>query len=569
MTITDAASDGSDFHAADVHGFARRAFLRSSGVGAEAVRRRPVVGIATSHSDLNPCNAGGPVLVEAIRRGVAAAGGIAYAFPTISLGEAFVQPTTLYLRNLMSMDVEEMIRASPVDAVVLVAGCDKTVPAQIMGALSAGKPFLMVTSGPRRTGCWEGKPVVISDMWRVDEQRRAGELSEERWQDFESALNTNAGVCNVMGTAISMAAVAEALGVALPGSTFVESADSRRAEIAERTGSRIVEACRAGEQVGTTQTLPGLVNAFRVSLALGGSTNVPLHLEAIAGRVGIRLGFDLLQRVAAETPVLTRMQPGGPQTLADIEAGGGVPAVVRSLGGLFDLGQVCATGETWHQVTARLTESPAVMSADDPECVRGSLVFLRGTLAPAGALLKRVGADPRLLQHTGPALVFDDEADMLSRIDDPGLPVTPDTVLILRNVGPKGGPGMSETGRIPVPLRLLQQGVTDVVRISDARMSGTQAGTVVLHVAPESAAGGPLALVRTGDLVTLDASAGTLDLLVDDHELASRVAAAPNRRPGRGYAKLWHDSVLQSDEGCDFDFLRSETVPAAAAGTTP
>jgi dihydroxy-acid dehydratase len=548
---------GEAFSAPDRDGFIHRAFMRGAGHSPTALRRRPVIGVCNAWSELNPCNSGLRNLAEAVKRGVTAAGGFPMEFPTISLAEPFIRPSTLYLRNLMSMDVEEMITASPIDGVVLLGGCDKTVPAQLMGALSAGKPAIAITAGPRATALWEGEPLTIDDLWRLSDQRRSGDLDDAAWEELEGRIVPGAGTCNVLGTAVTMAMIAETLGMALPGTSLLPATSGARTAAAEETGRRVVELARSGQTPADYVTPASLENAFRVLCAVSGSTNAVIHLEAIAGRLGHRIGLETMADWSRTTPVLTQVRPSGPHLLEDLQEAGGLPAVLKELAPLLHTGELAGTGERWQDVLDRTTrkDSPALRTAADPVFPSGGLVTLRGTLAPNGAVLKRSGADPRLWSHRGPAVVFDGVADLQARIDDPALDITEDSVLVLRGAGPVGGPGMPEVGQLPIPKRLLHQGVTDMVRISDARMSGTATGAVVLHVAPESAVGGPLALVRDGDMIVLDATAGRLDLDVDPAELAGRVPAPAAPAPARGYAALYHRHILQSTEGCDFDFL--------------
>ncbi|MFF3332775.1 dihydroxy-acid dehydratase [Streptomyces sp. NPDC002888] len=556
-------------------GFLHRAFLRGEGVPFEERTRRPVVGICSSWSELNPCNAGLRELAAAAKRGVAAAGGLALEFPTISLSEPFSRPSSMYLRNLMSIDVEEMISSSPIDAVVLLGGCDKTVPAQLMGAISAGKPAVLVTAGPRPVSCWRGRATTIDDAWPLIERRRLGEVSDEEWRDAEENLVIGAGTCNVLGTATTMAAVAEVLGFASPGSALPPAADLRRRAIAERAGELAVAAFHEGRQPAGLVSLASLENAFRVVCALGGSTNAVVHLEAIAGRAGLHLDAATLREWAAATPLLAAVRPSGDHLLSDLEEAGGVPAVVRELAPLLDLDTPTADGRSWKAVVDAVPKEAAVRTGTgvlaplaEPLAASGMAV-LTGSLAPDGAVLKVSAASERLLRHRGRAVVFDGIDDVNARIDDPELPVDADSVLVLRGLGVRGGPGMPEVGHVPIPAKLARQGVTDMVRVSDARMSGTSSGTVVLHVAPEAAAGGPLGLVRDGDMITLDVEAGTLDLEVDPAELnARRASTSPGGTAARGYDWIYQRHVLQPSHGCDFDFLRADFIgadqPAAA-----
>ncbi len=549
--------------ATDVHGLAARAFLRSEGLSAEAVRSRPIVGIANSWSELNPCNAGLRDLATAVKRGVVAAGGLPLEFPTISLAEPFVAPTTMLLRNLMSIDVEEMIRANPIDAVVLLGGCDKTTPAQLMGAASAGKPAIQLGAGYRATSSFEGQPLVIDQLWELGDRRRAGDLDDDAWLELEGCLNITAGHCNVMGTASTMAVISEVLGMALPGSAAIPAAHAQRVAAAEATGRRAVELARTGTTPADHITPAALDNAVRAVLCLGGSTNAVIHLEAIAGRLGLRIGLDRWAELSRATPVLGDLRPSGPHLLEELYAAGGVPALLHELDalGMLDTSARAGSGETWAEVLAR-TAAPSNRSIRphrEPVAEEGGIAILRGSLAPRGAVFKRAAATPELWRHTGPAVVFEGVDDLHARIDDPALGITAAHVLVLRHAGPKGAPGMPEAGHLPIPVHLLRQGVRDMVRLSDARMSGTASGAVALHVAPEAAEGGPLALVRDGDLIALDAIEGRLDLLVDEAELARRRSlwVAPSGGPRRGWGWLHHRHVLQADEGCDFDFLRA------------
>ncbi|MFE7123504.1 dihydroxy-acid dehydratase [Streptomyces sp. NPDC057617] len=558
--------NGDVFSSPDRDGFIHRAFMRGAGHSAAAIRRRPVIGVCNSFSELNPCNAGLRDLARSVKQGVIAAGGFPLEFPTISLAEPFIRPSTLYLRNLMAIDVEEMISSSPIDAVVLLGGCDKTVPAQLMGAISAGKPAMMVTAGPRAAGRLHGAPLTIDDLWTLSDRRRSGDLSEDEWETVEGLIVPGVGTCNVLGTAVTMAMIAETLGMSLPGSSLLPATSGARAAAAEETGRRAVELARGGQPPTDFVTPAALENAFRMLCAVSGSTNAVIHLEAVAGRIGHRLGMRAMAEWSRSTPVLAQVRPSGPHLLEDLDEAGGLPAVLKELQPLLHTDALAGTGETWARILSRVTrrDSPALRPAGDPVFAAGGLAMLHGTLAPAGAVLKRSAADPRLWKHRGPAVVFDGVADLHARIDDPGLGITEDSVLVLRGAGPVGGPGMPEVGQLPIPRRLLHKGVTDMVRISDARMSGTATGTVVLHVAPEAAEGGPLALVRDGDPIVLDALDGRLDLDVDQAELARRTPAVTAPAPRRGYAALYRRHITQAPEGCDFDFLAATAEPSPA-----
>ncbi|SHJ25069.1 dihydroxy-acid dehydratase [Wenxinia saemankumensis] len=542
--------------------FLRNSFLLARGYGPE-VFDRPVVAICDTGSDYNPCHATAPQLVEAISRGVTMAGGLPMVFPTISLHESFAHPTSMFLRNLMSMDTEEMLKALPLDAAVLIGGCDKTIPAQLMGAISADVPTLSVAVGPMLTGSHEGERLgACTDCRRLWVEHRAGALDEAALNAAQSQLMASHGTCMVMGTASTMACLAEVLGFMLPGGASIPAVHSERLRHAEASGRRAVEMARAGGPTPREMLTPASVRNAAVTLqALGGSTNAAIHLAAILGRAGLRFDLAELGAIGAATPILADLKPVGRAYMQDFHAAGGLPALLRELAGAghFDSDTPTADGRRWSQVLEALPDwrDPGVIRpAGDPVVAGGAIAVLRGSLAPGGAIIKQAAMTEGLRAHEGPALVFDGLADLDARIDDPGLDVTPDSVLVLRNVGPVGGPGMPEAGLIPIPRKLAATGLRDMVRISDARMSGTAYGAVVLHVSPEAAVGGPLALVRDGDRIRLDVAAGTLDLLVDDAELERRRAGwrAPPV-PRRGYARLYATTVQQADLGCDFDFL--------------
>jgi dihydroxy-acid dehydratase len=559
--MTSSDLDGDD-------GFPARMFLRSGGRTAEQVRRRPVIGICTSWSELNPCNSSLAEIATGVKQGVHDAGGLGLVFGTISLSEALIKPTTMLLRNLMSMDVEEMITASPIDGVVLLYGCDKTVAAQLMGATSANKPAVGLGAGPRKVGSWQGAPVTIDDSWRFIDERRTGQLDDTQWQDLEGSICPSSGVCNVLGTATTLAMIAEVLGFALPGSSLVESGSAAQGALAHRTGATAVRAVAEGAVPRQNVTQRGLLDAWRLVCAIGGSTNALVHLLALAGRAGVPLTLDDLEGVGASTPTLVNVKPNGPLDLADLHAEGGVAAVMRELSDQVDLDRQTADGRTWREVVAETPPAVhrAVLPASRPLSPVGALAVLHGSLAPRGAVIKRSAATPELLRHIGRAVVFDGVADLRARIDDPQLEVDATSVLVLRGCGPVGS-GMPEAGAIPIPAKLYAAGVRDMVRITDARMSGTAAGTVILHVAPESAVGGPLALVRDGDEIELDVGAGRLDLRVDQVELDNRTHDGNAAPPRRGYRWLHHQHVMQADVGADFDFLQDPIahIPEGAA----
>jgi dihydroxy-acid dehydratase len=541
--------------------YLRRSFAKSMGYSAEMLSR-PIVGIAQSASGFNNCHRHFPELVEAVKRGVLAAGGLPIDFPTISLGEVFLHPTSMMFRNLMSMDIEEMIRAQPMDAVVLVGGCDKTVPAQLMGAISADLPAIQLVGGPMLPMVHHGERLgACTDCRRFWAKYRAKEIDSRQIGEIEGNLATTAGSCAVMGTASTMASIAEALGMSLPDSAAIPAVHADRLRAAEASGRQAVAMIGAKLRPSRIVTERSVENALRVLLAIGGSTNGLIHLTAIAGRAGITVSLERLNAISDETPILIDLKPTGQHYMSDLFAAGGIGAVMRELKPMLNLDCLTVTGDT---LGDRLAATPAwvdrdvIRPLDDPYQKQGGLVALFGSLAPKGAILKRSAADSRLFEREGRAVVFSSLDDLAARIDAPDLDVTPDDFLVLQNAGPKSGYAMPEAGYLPIPSKLARAGVKDMVRISDARMSGTAYGTIVLHVSPEAAIGGPLALVRSGDRIKLSVSGRRLDLLVDDAELARRRAApqpAPVRAE-RGYARLYLESVLQAEAGCDFDFLR-------------
>jgi dihydroxy-acid dehydratase len=542
--------------------YLRRSFAKSMGYSGELLSR-PIVGIADARSGFNSCHRHFRELVEAVKRGVLAAGGLPLEFPTISLGEVYLSPTSMMFRNLMAMDVEEMIRAQPMDAVVLVGGCDKTVPAQLMGAVSADRPAVQLVAGPMMPTSFEGERLgACTDCRRFWALYRAGQVDRRGIERIESNLATTAGTCAVMGTASTMAAIAEALGMALPGTAAIPAVHADRLRAAEASGRRAVELVAAPIRPSEIVTAKSLENALRVLLAIGGSTNALLHLSAIAGRVGVALDLARLNELSDSTPVLVDLKPTGQHYMSDLHAAGGIGAVLRELKPLLHLDCRTVAGETLGERIAReegaWVDRTMVRPLASPLAPHGGLVALFGTLAPRGAILKRSAADPRLLEREGRAVVFSSLEDLAARVDDPALEVSADDFLVLQNAGPRSGYAMPEAGYLPIPQKLARAGVKDMVRISDARMSGSAYGTIVLHVSPEAAVGGPLALVRTGDRIRLSVREKRLDLLVDEAELARRRSAwrPPTPAPARGYAKLYREHVLQAEHGCDFDFLR-------------
>lgn len=548
------------FQAPGYHGMARRAWLRSEGFPADVFDGKPVVGICNSWSDLTNCNAHLRDVAAAVKRGVIAAGGVPLEFPTISLGEMFMQPTTMMYRNLMAMDVEESIRANPLDAVVLLCGCDKTTPAQLMGAASANLPAIMVPGGPMLAGSFRGQRLGSgTDGRKLFDLYRVGRLTDEEWSEVEGCIARSSGHCTVMGTASTMTSLAEALGMTLPGCANIPAPDSRRMAIAELSGRAAVELIEADLTPRRIMTREAFENAITVLMALGGSTNAVIHLTAIAGRLGIRLDSGDFDRISRRTPCLANVKPSGEHLMEDLFHAGGVPAVMNRITDLLHTDCITVNGRSiGANISDAETRDDAVIRArDNPLFAEGGIAILHGNLSPDGAVIKQTAASPELMQHRGRAHVFETRDEMTAWIDRDDLPVDANTVLVMRNCGPKGGPGMPEWGHIPMPRKLLQQGVADMVRISDARMSGTSFGTVVLHVAPESASGGPLAAVQTGDEIILDVAGRRLDMNVSEDEIARRLRAFTPPKPhyDRGYGRLFLDHVTQANDGCDFDFL--------------
>ena len=542
--------------------FLRKAFIKGAGYTDSALDR-PVIGIADTGSAYNPCHGNAPQLVEAIKRGVMLAGGLPMPFPTISIHESFAAPTSMYLRNLMSIDTEEMIRAQPMDAVVLIGGCDKTVPAQLMGAASAGLPAIQLVTGSMLTGSHRGERVgACTDCRRYWGRFRAGEIDAEETAGVNNQLVPSVGTCSVMGTASTMACIAEALGMTMPGGASPPAVTADRIRIAEQTGAQAVQMAHAGPAIDKVLTPAAFENAMRVLLAIGGSTNGIVHLAAIAGRVGLEIDLQALDRMGRETPVLLDLKPSGQHYMEDFHAAGGMATLLRELKPLLRLEALTVTGRTLGEEIERTGTGFAqhvVRSVRDPIYPQGGIAVLRGNLAPGGAIIKQSAADPKLMEHEGRAVVFENAEDLAERIDAEGLDVTADDILVLKNIGPKGAPGMPEAGYIPIPRKLARAGVKDLVRISDGRMSGTAFGTIVLHVTPEAAIGGPLAHVRSGDRIRLSVANREISLRVTDEELARRAREHPVTPPTaeRGYRKLFLETVTQADEGVDFDFMRA------------
>lgn len=549
------------FSGHDVAGFIHRASVRATGTSPRGLGERPVVGICNPWSDLVSCNLHFRSLAAAVRRGVVEAGGIPFEFPTIAVGENLMKPTSMLYRNLMAMDVEESIRSYPLDAVVLLGGCDKSVPAELMGAASAGIPAIMITGGPCGPAHFRGRELGVgTDIWRYTDDVRAGRMTLEEYDELEAAVIPSFGHCSEMGTASTMASICEVLGMTLPNTAAIPALNVRRNHAAEASGRRAVEMASAGPRPADVLTTASFDNAITALMALGGSTNAVVHLIAIANRVGIDLRLDRFDEISRRTPVLANVRPSGAHLFEAIERAGGISALLKELGDLVELSAPTVSGGTLGDqiATAENLDPDVIRSRENPLRPRGGIGIVRGSLAPDGALIKLSAASPELFRHRGRAVVFEDVYDVAARIDDDALDVDEASVLVLRNSGPRGGPGMPEWGQIPVPSKLLRKGVTDMVRISDARMSGTAFGTVILHVAPEAAVGGPLLVVRDGDPIVLDVENCRLDLDLPAEEVSRRLAETPLPPPKytRGYGALFLQHVLQADKGCDFDLLR-------------
>lgn len=576
--MTERAGTGLDSGLTDYGdpGFAaylRRSFAQSMGYS-RALLSRPVVGITSTASDFNNCHRGVPRLVEAVKRGVLAAGGLPMEFPVPSLGEVFLSPTSMVFRNLMAMATEELVRAQPMDAVVLVGGCDKTLPALAMGAISAGKPAIMLATGPMMTSLHKGERLgACTDCRRFWAKYRAGEIDAGAIGEIEGALATTEGTCAVMGTASTMAILCETMGLMLPGTAAIPAVHADRLRAAEETGRQAMRLVEGGTGFDRLLTQASFDNAMKMLLAIGGSTNAVIHLAAMAGRLGLDFSLERLNRFSDATPVLVDLKPSGQGYMEDLFAAGGVGAVLSRLRPALDLDAMTVSGATLGEIVAadgQWIDDRVIRPLDRPVSRAGGLIGLFGTLAPGGALLKRAAADQALFEKTARAVVFDGPADLSRRIDDPDLDVTPDDALVLKNAGPIAA-GMPEAGYLPIPAKLARRGVKDMLRISDARMSGTAFGTVVLHVSPEAAAGGPLALVRDGDLIRISVEERRLDMLVDEAELAVRRRAARAVPPGpeRGWLGLFKRHVMQAEQGCDLDFLTAaygKQPPAGISG---
>jgi len=553
------------YGAKDLRSFGHRSRTKQMGFSSEDYAGKPVIAILNTWSEMNPCHFHFRERAAEVKRGVWQAGGFPVEMPAISLGEPFMKPSTMLYRNLLAMETEELLRANPIDGVVLLGGCDKTVPALIMGALSMNLPAIFMPAGPMLRGNWHNQPLGSgSDTWKYWAELRAGNIDQEDWTEIEDGIARSFGTCMTMGTASTMSAVTEALGLTLPGASSIPAADSGHARMASASGRRIVEMVWEDLKPRDILTPAAFDNGIATLMALSGSTNGVIHLVAMAGRAGIKLSLDRFDEIARRTPVLANIRPSGKYLMEDFFYAGGLRALLRQLGTGLDTGCMTANGKTLGDNIARgeIYNDDVIRTANNPMQSGGGLAVLRGNLAPDGAVIKPPAMEERLQKHRGPAVVFRDYNDMAARIDDPNLDVTADSVLVLQNGGPQGGPGMPEWGQLPIPKKILAQGVRDMVRLSDARMSGTSYGACVLHISPEAFVGGPLALVKSGDIIELDVPGRSLTLAVSDEELARRRAqwVAPKAQYPRGYGMLFSQHISQAHEGCDFDFL---------AGTAP
>jgi L-arabonate dehydrase len=555
------------FNRHDEVGIRHRSALATIGLDPQYAAGRPIIGICNPVSELNNCEIGLQDLIEPIKRGVAQAGGLALQFGTMGLGAEFLKPSDLPYRNLVSMDIEETVRGNPIDGLVLLSGCDKTTPAQLMAAASCNIPAVQLCAGPKATGFWRGQEIsAATDLWKHWDDFRAGRLREKDLSELEQCISCSYGTCNEMGTASTMAAMSEALGMMPSGTSTIPANHSRRRVAAEAAGRRIVEMVHDDLRPCRIMTDQAFSNAIHVLSAIGGSTNAIIHLVAIAGRLGISLPLNLFDDISQKTPMIVNLKPSGRYMMDHLHRAGGLPAVMHELTDLLDQDCLTVSGKVLreHIKDAACFDRDVIRPLSNPVFPSGALMILKGNLVPSGAVLKASAATERLMNHTGRAVVFDSYQDMLARIDSENLDVSPDSVLVMRNVGPTGVPGMPEWGEIPIPAKLLKQGVRDVLRISDSRMSGTSFGAVVLHAAPEAAIGGPLAIVKDGDQIQLSVTERRLDLLVPEHEMRERLARwSPIRSEHlRGFPRLYIDHVLQADQGCDFDFLRPSSPEA-------
>jgi dihydroxy-acid dehydratase len=553
------------YGAKDMRSFGHRSRTKQMGYSAEDYAGKPVIAILNTWSDINPCHEHFRDRAQAVKRGVLQAGGFPLEMPAMALGEVFMKPSTMMYRNLLAMEAEELLRANPIDGVVLMGGCDKTVPALVMGALSMNLPAIFLPAGPMLIGRWQGKQLGSgSDVWKYWSELRAGNITQEDWQGIEDGISRSAGTCMTMGTASTMAAVTEAMGLSLPGASSIPAVDSAHERMAAASGRRIVELVWQDVRPRDLVTQTAIDNSITTLMAIGGSTNAVIHLVAMAGRAGINLPLEHFDKISRQTPFLANIRPSGKYLMEDFCYAGGLPALLRQLGSLLELGAPTVNGKSLGENIARaeIYNDDVIRTRNQALQPEGGLAVLKGNLAPNGAVIKPPAMEQRLLRHRGPAVVFSDYNDLNRRIDDPALEVTADSVLVLQNAGPHGAPGMPEWGQLPIPKKLLAQGVRDMVRISDARMSGTSYGACVLHVSPESYIGGPLALVQSGDIVELDVPGRKLTLAVADEELARRRASwvPPQPRYQRSYGALFDKHVGQAETGCDFDFLAGDAA---------
>ena len=553
------------FDTPELYGWLRRAAFKAEGFSESSYEGKPIIGICNTWSELTHCNSHLRDLAESVKIGVWQAGGFPMEFPVMSLGEYNMKPTTMLYRNLLSMDVEESITANPLDGVVLLGGCDITTPALLMGAASADIPAILVTGGPQLKGNWKGEELgSCTDCRRYEVELRAGTIDEDDWAELQSCIVRSSGHCMTMGTASTMGTMGEALGMSLPGNAAIPAVDSRRKQHAEEAGRQIVKNVSSDLTPSRIMDEKAFDNAIKCLHAIGGSTNAIVHLTAIAGRVGIDLSLERFDELSKTTPFLLNLKPSGQYLMEDFYYAGGVPALMSRIESILDLDNITVTGRTLGEnIAGHLVHNEDIIrSMSNPLDPEGGLAVLYGNIAPTGAVIKPTAASPDLMVHKGKAIVFEDHDDLGNRIDDPDLEVSPDDILVMKNSGPIGGPGIPEWGFLPIPKKILATGVRDMVRLSDARMSGTAFGTVVVHVTPESAGGGPLSAIRDGDMIELDVPNRKLNLLVTDEELAERLNAHKNRAPDfkRGYKWLHAQHILQADKGCDFDFLRAESL---------
>ncbi len=544
----------------DKDGFIYRAWMKNQGIPADMFEGKPVIGICNTWSELTPCNAHFRDLAEAVKKGVLEAGGFPVEFPVMSLGETLIKPTAMLYRNLVSMDVEESIRANPIDGVVLLCGCDKTTPSLVMGACSVDIPTLVISGGPMLKGHWKGKNIGTSDVWRFDAAHKLGGITGEEFLEAEACMARTQGHCAVMGTASTMAVMVEALGLSLPDNAAIPAADARRKVLSQLSGRRIVEMVKEDLTLSKILTRKAFENAIMINAAIGGSTNFVIHLLAIAGRIGVELNIDDFDKYSQHVPLLANIQPSGENYMEDLYYSGGLPALIKEMKGIIHNDAVTVNGKTMGEncSAAEVYDRNVISTMEEPFKPSSGIVVVKGNLAPNGAVIKPSAASPALLKHTGKAVVFENIEDYHARVDDPELDIDATCIMVLKNVGPKGYPGMAEVGNMGLPKKLLAQGVTDIVRISDGRMSGTGFGTVVLHVSPEAAAGGTLALVRNGDIISLDAYGRTLHLEVSEEELVLRKAewTKTEKMYSRGYVHLYQTHVEQAHLGADMDFLK-------------